>query len=158
MRRSLHTLQNLDDLITAALAQTEEQPSMQQYGDTVVRLHLLRAEYDREERQNLLPEARQHRLPGRHVALVSAREAQRCALEGRAEEALEGWRDAVHHGILAGLAQEAADWLYAIRLVNGRYGPWMIEIDDEHRLAQSLPATGTDRLLDRVDDRAFLQG
>ncbi|MGW1901693.1 restriction endonuclease [Streptomyces hirsutus] len=147
-----HTLEDLDGLITAGLAQAEEQPSLHQDRDTAIRLRLLRAEYDRTERQNLLREARQHRLPGRHVALISARVARRCALEGRAEEALEGWRDAVHHGILAGLAEEAADWLYAIRVVNVRYGPWTIEIDDEHRLAQSLRTTGTDRLLDRVRD------
>ncbi|MFK4123213.1 restriction endonuclease [Streptomyces longwoodensis] len=147
-----HALEDLDGLITAGLVQAQERLPLHQDRDTVIRLRLLRAEYDRAERQDLLREARQHRLPGRHVALISAREARRCALQGRAEEALEGWRDAVHHGILAGLAEEAADWLYAIRVINVRYGPWTIEIDDEHRLAQSLRTTGTDRLLDRVRD------
>ncbi|MFJ8158757.1 hypothetical protein [Streptomyces sp. NPDC094468] len=145
-------LKELDGLISAALAQTKEQPVTQQTQDTVMRLHLLRAEYDSAQRQDLLREARRHRMKGRHAALVSAREARRCALEDRAEEAVENWRDAVQDGIHAGLAEEAADWLYAIRAANARYGPWTTEIDDEHRLAQALRTTGTGRLLDRIRD------
>jgi hypothetical protein len=147
-----HTLEELDGLISAALAQTKDQPVTEQTEDIVVRLRLLRAEYDIEQRQELLREARRHRMKGRHAALVSAREARRCALEGRAEEAVENWRDAVQDGIHAGLAEEAADWLYAIRAANARYGPWTTEIDDEHRLAQALRTTGTGCLLDRIRD------
>lgn len=147
-----HALEELDGLISAALAQTKEQPVTEQTQDTVVRLRLLRAEYDSAQRQELLREARRHRMKGRHAALVSAREARRCALEGRAEEAVENWRDAVQDGIHAGLAAEAADWLYAIRAANARYGPWTTEIDDEHRLAQALRTTGTGGLLDRIRD------
>ncbi|MFM9709081.1 hypothetical protein [Streptomyces galilaeus] len=145
-------LKELDSLINAALAQAKEQPVTEQTQDTVVRLRLLRAEYDSAQRQDLLREARRHRMKGRHTALVSAREARRCALEGRAEEALENWRDAVQDGIHAGLAEEAADWLYAIRAANAQYGPWTTEINDEHRLAQALRTTGTGRLLDRIRD------
>ncbi|MEU1300087.1 hypothetical protein [Streptomyces shenzhenensis] len=147
-----HTLEELDGLIRAAVVQTQEQPVSVQNQDIVVRLRLLRAEYDSVQRQELLREARRHRLKGRHAALVSAREARRCAFEGRAEEALENWRDAVQDGIHAGLAEEAADWLYAIRAVNARYVPLTSEIDDEHRLAQALRTTGTSRLLDRIRD------
>ncbi|WP_158693238.1 hypothetical protein, partial [Streptomyces viridochromogenes] len=135
-----------------ALTQLNERPVAAETADIAIRLRLLRAEYDSTERQELLRAARRHELKGRHAALVSAREARRCALEGRAEEALESWRDAVQDGIHAGLAEEAADWLYAIRAVNVQYGPWTSEIDDEHRLAQALRATGTSRLLDRVRD------
>ncbi|MET7608850.1 hypothetical protein ABZS96_42145 [Streptomyces avermitilis] len=145
-------LEELDGLISAALAQAKEQPVTEQTQDTVVRLRLLRAEYDSAQRQDLLREARRHRMKGRHAALVSAREARRCALEGRAEEALENWRDAVQDGIHAGLAEESAEWLYAIRAANARYGPWTTEIDDEHRLAQALRTTGTGRLRDRIRD------
>ncbi|WP_405657243.1 hypothetical protein [Streptomyces sp. RK9] len=147
-----HTLVELDGLIDVALAQAKEQPVTEQMQDIVVRLRLLRAEYDSAPRQDLLREARRHQMKGRHAALVSAREARRCALEGRAEEALENWRDAVQDGIHAGLAEEAADWLYAIRAANAKYGPWTIEIDDEHRLAQALRTTGSGRLLDRIRD------
>ncbi|MFF0836692.1 MULTISPECIES: hypothetical protein [unclassified Streptomyces] len=146
------TLAELDPVISAAVTQVHEQSVTEQARDTVIRLRLLRAEYDRSERQDLLREARQHRIKGRHAALISAREARRCALEGRAEEAVEYWRDAVQDAIHAGLAEEAADWLYAIRAANVRYGPWTISIDDEHHLARALRTTGSDRLLDRMRD------
>ncbi|MEU2977757.1 hypothetical protein ABZ678_12295 [Streptomyces hirsutus] len=145
-------LKELDSLINSALAQIMEQPTTAQTQDTALRLRLVRAEYDSAERQELLHAARRHLVKGRHAAHISAREGRRCALEGRAEEALENWRDAVHDGIHAGLAEEAADWLYSVRAVNFQYGPLTIEIDDEHRLAQALRTTGSDRLLDRPAD------
>jgi hypothetical protein len=69
---------------------------------------------------------------------------------GRADEALESWRDAVHDGIHAGLTEDAADWLYAIRTVNAQFGPWTDKLDEEHRLAQALRTTGSDHLLERI--------
>ena len=117
-----------------------------------IRLRLVRAEYDDSERGRLLKSARRHQVPGLHAALISAREARRCCLESRAEEALESWRNAVSDAIHAGLADTAADWLYAIRDLNVRYGPWTSELDEEHRLAQPLRTTGTGRLLDRIRD------
>lgn len=145
-------LEELDSLINSALAQIAEQPATAQTQDTTLRLRLVRAEYDGAERRELLDAARRHLVKGRHAALISAREGRRCALEGRADEASENWRDAVHNGIHAGLAEDAADWLYSIRSVNFQYGPWTTEIDDEHRLAQALRTTGSDRLLDRTAD------
>jgi hypothetical protein len=139
----------LDDLIGEAIAQEEERSAPEGDQDTVIRLRLVRAEYDASERHRLLREARLHQVSGRHAALIGAREARRCCLESRAEEALEAWRDAVSNAIHVGLADTAADWLYAIRDLNVRYGPWTSELDDEHRLAQALRATGTSRLLDR---------
>ncbi|MFD0304047.1 hypothetical protein [Streptomyces sp. NPDC127119] len=118
--------------------------------DAVMRLRLVRAEYDDSERIALRKLARYHQVPGRHAALINAREARRCALEGRAESAVECWRDAVHEAINAGLPEDAADWLYAIRAVNVQYGPITSDIDDEHRLAQALRTTGRGRLLSRV--------
>ncbi|MFF9724318.1 hypothetical protein ACF1HA_22510 [Streptomyces gardneri] len=50
------------------------------------------------------------------------------------------------------MTEEAAHWLYALRAVNVQYGPLTAEIDDEHRLAQALRATGSGRVLDRVRD------
>ena len=52
-------------------------------------------------------------------------------------------------GIHAGLTENAADWLYAIRTVNAQFGPWTDQLDEEHRLAQVLRTTGSDHLLDR---------
>ncbi|NML51597.1 hypothetical protein HHL19_21740 [Streptomyces sp. R302] len=43
-------------------------------------------------------------------------------MEGRAEEAVDAWREAVADAIHAGLTHEAADWLYAIRMANVRCG------------------------------------
>jgi hypothetical protein len=112
----------------------------------------VRSEYDDAVRRELLHAARRHQVPGRHAALISAREARRRCLESRAEEALEGWRDAVNDAILAGLTDAAADWLYSIRALNVRYGPWTTELDEEHRLAQALNATGSGQLLYRSRD------
>lgn len=143
-------LETLDGLITEAVIRADTELTRRVAEDTVIRLRLVRAEYDRAERTELMRLARHHRLPGRQAALINAREARLCALEGRAEEAVENWRDAVYDAIHAGMTEDAADWLYAIRAVNTQYGPLTLLIDDEHRLAQALRATGTGRLLDRV--------
>ncbi len=103
-----------------------------------MRLRLVRAEYDDAERIAFRKLARYHQVPCFHAVLIIAREARRCALEGRAESAVECWRDAVHESINAGLPEDAADWLYAVRAVNVQYGPLTTDIDDEHRLAQAL--------------------
>ncbi|MFJ3214421.1 hypothetical protein ACIPLC_00645 [Kitasatospora sp. NPDC086801] len=142
-------LQELDPLVREAITAAQSEP-VRPGLDTVLRLRLVRAAYDATERTQLLWEARRHQMSGRHAALVQAREARRCALEGQPEEAVEGWRNGVHDGIHAGLTEEAAEWLYAIRAVNVRYGPWLSNIDDEHRLAQALRATGTGCLLERA--------
>ncbi|WP_344949142.1 hypothetical protein [Actinomadura miaoliensis] len=142
-------LPELDDLINEAIAQAAQRPISDVEDDIVVRLRLIRAEYDAVERRQLLGEARRHRVPGRHAALISAREARRCALEGRAEDAVVSWRDAVHDSIHAGLTDAAADWLYALRAVHIRYGLRTTELDEEHHLAQGLRAMGTGRLLNR---------
>ena len=140
----------LDTLMSAAITQEEQSQALGD--DIVLRLRLLRGEYEGSERDQLLQAARRHQVPGRHAALISARKARRCCLESRAEEALEGWRDAVSDAIHAGLVDTAADWLYSIRDLNVRYGPWTTQLDEEHRLAQALHATGSGRLLDRSRD------
>ncbi len=141
-------LAELDALLRQAIDSAGEQET--DNADLVVRLRLVRAEYDQHERRELLKAARRHVMPGAQGALISAREARRCCLEGRAEEALEAWRDAVHDAIHAGLSDDAANWLYAIRSLNVQYGPWTTNLDDEHRLAQALRATASGHLLDRV--------
>ncbi|MGW7449591.1 hypothetical protein, partial [Kitasatospora sp. NPDC054795] len=145
------SIDELDGLVMAAIAQFERYSTSEADEDVLVRLRLVRAEYRAEERRRLLRAAKLRRVEGRSRALINAREARRCCLEGRAEEALEHWRDAIHDGILAGMAEEAADWLYATRALNVNYGPWE-DLDDDHRLAQALRGTGTSRLLNRVRD------
>lgn len=139
-------IMEIDDLLRSAV----ERLGAAQWDEIGVRLRLVLAEYDQEERRTLSSAARQHRIPGRLAALVNAREARRCALESRAEEALESWRYAVHHGIHEGLTEEAADWLYAVRAVNLQFDPWTLGIDEEQHLARALRRTGADRLLDRA--------
>ncbi|MEV5124734.1 hypothetical protein AB0K49_18385 [Streptomyces decoyicus] len=117
---------------------------------TLLRLRLVRAHYDPAERHALHQQARRHRIANRPAAMVFAREARRLAEEGKADAAVEAYRDAVDAGIRADLPQDAADWLYSIRSINAWYGPWPGDIDDEHRLAQALRATGTGRLLVRA--------
>lgn len=144
------SLNELDPLIGAAIVRADAEAVVEVTEDAAIRLRLVRAEYNASERTELDRLARRHLLPARQKALVRAREARRCTLESRAEEALEAWRDAVHDAIHAGLPQDAADWLYAIRAVNVQFGPMTSDIDDEHRLAQALRATETGRLLSRV--------
>jgi hypothetical protein len=145
-------LARLDDLITSALTQLVAAPAATQDKDVALRLRLLRASYDANERDNLLTMGRQLRLPRSHAALVLAAQARRDALEGSAPEALEHWRQAVGHAIHEGRTDDASAWLYAIRSVNARYGPWTSLIDEEHLLAQALPKLGTSRLIPRVRD------
>ncbi len=143
------SLAEVKGLVEAAIERVEQDDPA---ADVALRLRLVRAEYDEDERRSLLRSARRHLVPGRAAALINAREARRCALEGRVEEASEAWRDAVHDAIHAGLPDDAADWLYAIRTLNVQYGPWTMDLDDEHRLAQALRATSSGRTLDRTRD------
>jgi hypothetical protein len=143
------SLVGIQNLVEAAIERAEQDVSA---SDVLLRLRLVRAEYDEDERRSLLRSARRHLVPGRAAALINAREARRCALEGRVEEASEAWRDAVHDAIHAGLHDDAANWLYAIRALNVQYGPWTVDLDDEHRLAQALRATSSGRILDRTRD------
>jgi len=131
------------------LRSTVEQLGAASSDEIGIRLRLVLAQYDHDERSALRSIARKHELPGRLTALISAREARRCAKESRLEEAIEHWRDAVLYGIHDGLSDDAADWLYAIRSVKSLLGPSVAGIDDEHHLAQALRHTASDRLLDR---------
>lgn len=145
-------LSNVSDLIDAAIAGVTDQAVARAEKDLRVRLRLLKAEYENAERLQLAKEARRHQLGARQASLVSAREARRCCLEGRVEEAQENWRDAIQDAIHCGLMENAAQWLYAIRALNVRYGPWTIDLDDEHRLAQALRRDGGGNLINRVRD------
>jgi hypothetical protein len=145
-------LAELDDLISSALAQLTSKPAAGPDQDIVMRLRMVRACFDDDERTNLLVLARQLRLPRRHAALVLAAQARRDALDGSSEEALEHWRQAVGHAIHDGRTDAAKGWLYAIRAVNTRYGPWTDRMDEEHLLAQALPKVGNVSRIHRVRD------
>lgn len=141
-------LPDLDEVLIRAINDSEVYDE-----ELSLRLRLARAEFDQEERKLLLRMARRREVQGRQIALISAREARRCCLEGRADEAVESWRDAVEKAIHCDLAHDAASWLYSIRLLNFRFGQWPEDFDkDEHRLAQALRSTASKQLLDRVRD------
>lgn len=145
-------LAELDDLLTSALRQLSGAAPATADNDVTVRLRMMRAHFADEGRRTLLAQARQRRLPRAHAALILATQARRDALDGSAEEAIEHWRQAVEHAIHDGRTDAASGWLYAIRAVNARYGPWTDRIDEEHLLAQALPKTGSGRLIRRVRD------
>ncbi|MGW4828918.1 hypothetical protein ACWEOG_15160 [Amycolatopsis japonica] len=141
-------LPELDSLLEGAIRRTNDLGTSR---TTELRLQLVQAEYDVDQRVRLLRSARTRQLPGILAALVNAREARRCCLDGLPDEASEAWRNAVNDAIQAGYNADAADWLYAIRDMNVKYGPWNESLDDEHRLAQALRATSSGRrLLHRV--------
>jgi hypothetical protein len=142
----------LDDLIAATLAQAGDGQSGRLGPQVRIRLRLLRACYDDQERTTLLTAAQQLRLPRPHAALVLAAQARREALDGSGAEAVEHWRQAVSAAVLEGFTEDAADWLYSIRAVHLYFGPWTDNIEDEHLLAQALPTAGAGRLIRRVRD------
>lgn len=120
--------------------------------DLAIRLRMARARHDSTERMQLLAEARQLRLPRTQAALVLAAEARRSALTASPDDALENWRQAIANAIHEGRTDDAAGWLYAIRAVHIRYGPWTNNIDEEHLLAQALPRSTAGRIIRRVRD------
>lgn len=144
-------LAHISSLIDDAIAQATTREHEDEW-DCLLRLRLVKAEYDASERMTLRRQARQRRVSARERSLINAREARRYCFEGRNEEALEAWRDAVNDAILARLTDDAADWLYAIRQLNFRYGPLPVDVNDEHRLAQALRSTGTGRFLKRAGE------
>lgn len=150
--RTTAPLAELDDLVTAALTQATPSSSATVDQDIHLRLRLVRAGYDTAEREMLLDRVYQRRLQRPRDALVLAAQARRDALAGRADRAVSHWRQAVQSALHEGLTDEAAGWLYAVRSVNTRYGPWTTKIDEEHLLAQALPKTDTGRLLRRMSD------
>jgi hypothetical protein len=148
-------LRDTAPLISAALNDLDQFPAMAGLLPTstdehAIRLRLLLAEGDENERSELARLAHRHSVPGRLAALIEAREARRCCLSSRPEDAIDFWLAAVNDGILAGLTDDAANWLYAIRGVNVMFGPWTDLLDEEHRLAQALRATGDGSFLARV--------
>lgn len=140
-----------ETLIQTAIAQICGAASTPTTTEVLVRLQLIRACYDQNERRDLVHRARTLKMPRRHAAIILASQARRDALAGAAAEALEGYRAAVRCAIEDGRTDDARGWLYAIREINVRYGPWTDSLDEEHLLAQALPA-GTTRLVIRVRD------
>lgn len=150
-------------LLPSALASVNAVPERVR-NDVEIRLRILHAAHDPIQRMQLLGEARQLRLPRTSAALVLAAEARRNAQEGLPDEAEEHWRLAVAYALQDGRTEDANRWLYALRDLKVRYGPWSDRLDEEHHLARALPRTTADRIVSRRRDfevharRAALDG
>lgn len=119
-----------------------------------VRIKLLQGAYDSTVALSLLSQARRHELAPKLVALIWARHARLCTITNRPEEGWDAWRDAIAQGVHHGLVTDAAGWLYSLRLLNIKYGRWTGDLNEEHRLAEALTATGSGSLLPRsMSDR-----
>jgi hypothetical protein len=97
------------------------------------------------------------------TALVLARSARHLALVPQPQPSVARWRDAVERACVEGLNDDAADWLYALRAVRLHNGMIGDDINDLHRHAQALRATGSGTLLPepyRARERglAYLRG
>ncbi|MED7930369.1 hypothetical protein SMD20_39495 [Nonomuraea sp. LP-02] len=91
--------------------------------------------------QDIVASAQRRRLAPPEIALVLARYARHLMLTGAAGAAIEIWWDAINAGALAGLGDDTAEWLYAVRLCISIYGPdgvWT----ETHPLAQAMRASG----------------
>ncbi|MCD2155821.1 Lsr2 family protein [Rhodococcus cerastii] len=149
-------LPKIDDLLKGAIAQSERL-SIRGVEDLAIRLRLLVAEYNSEERDHLFWQAGNYKIADKRLsALVHAREARRRSLNPPAVAAKslvrkveKNWRDAVYVGVQAGLLEDAAWWLYSMRRLKLAYGLVAFGPDEEHRSAQSLRITPDQRLLPR---------
>lgn len=77
------------------------------------------------------------------TALILARSARHLALMPEPQASLGRWRDAIERACVEGLNDDAAEWLYALRTVRVQHGLIDADIDDLHRHAQALRATGS---------------
>jgi len=78
---------------------------------------------------------------------IAARHARYLSLTGQPEQAMERWQDAVDGAVSARLNDSAADWLYGLRATRVQYWKMDGDIDDLHRLAQALRASGNGSVL-----------
>jgi hypothetical protein len=109
------------------------------------RIHLAVADADGNW-AGLCSSARRHQFPPALNALVLARYARHLTLTANPDEAADYWWEAINQGALAGLGDDTAEWLYAVRENTLEYGP--INGDFEtHHLAQAMRASGGNHVL-----------
>ncbi|MEV5439481.1 hypothetical protein AB0K80_26220 [Streptomyces sp. NPDC052682] len=78
---------------------------------------------------------------------IAARHARHLSLTGHPEQAMGRWQDAIDGAVSAQLNDSAADWLYGLRATRVQYWNMDGNIDDLHRLAQALRASGNGSVL-----------
>lgn len=87
--------------------------------------------------------------PPRVAALLLARYGRHLAMTQQPEAAIERYNDAIERACEASAYADAADWLFAIRLIRIRYGIGVLtgDINDLYRLALALRAAGNDSVM-----------
>ncbi|MFC8952363.1 hypothetical protein ACFT8P_06925 [Streptomyces sp. NPDC057101] len=109
------------------------------------RLRMCLAESDGDW-SGLIGEARST-YPPSVTAWIAARHARYLCLTGDPDEAIRRWQDAIDGAVASRLNDSAADWLYALRAVRVQYDRIGEDLNDIHRIAQSLRSTGTGSVL-----------
>ncbi len=143
-------LETVDDLLQNAIDQATRTQLSDVPNDVVLRLRLIRAEYDQDERAALIQSAGRHQLTDlEHAALVHARAARWYTLSGNPDQALDHWYHAINDGIHAHLTNDAAQWMASIQRLKIAYG---VRIEQEHLLVQALRDSHGKRLLHRYRD------
>ena len=85
--------------------------------------------------------------PPKVAALVIARSARHLTLTPSPQAAVARWRDAIERACMAQLNDDAADWLYALRAVRIENSLVDSDINELHRHAQALRASGNGTIL-----------
>ncbi len=85
-----------------------------------LRLRLVAADVTREW-SALLRDARTRAIPRPLAALTLARHGRHLASRGDREPADASWAEAIEQGCLAGLHEDASDWMYSRRSLAMRY-------------------------------------
>jgi hypothetical protein len=85
--------------------------------------------------------------PSAVTALVLARYARHLALIPQPQPSIARWREAIERACIEELNDDAADWLYSLRVVRLHAGLIEGDINDLHRHAQALRAAGRGTLL-----------
>ncbi|WP_158852039.1 toll/interleukin-1 receptor domain-containing protein [Saccharothrix deserti] len=147
------------DVLTSMADVTEEQGSRAER--LVARLGMCVAE-STGEWERLKRRARREFAPW-HGPWITARHARRLAIGNDLDLACDAYEEAVSDAVVAGMNDEAAEWLDALRVVRDRLGRLPDEGDQQHFLARhlrSMPAltklpgsrTIRERAMGRVSD------
>lgn len=107
--------------------------------------------------EQIVTDARRHRLSRQTAAEVLARYAMHVAERGGHEDADQAWADAIEQGCLAGDNAHAAEWVHARRILSSRHVGISTEFADAHRLVRALYAIsgGPPYRQERLRERAL---
>jgi tetratricopeptide (TPR) repeat protein len=141
----------ISDRLESLNALAAERPVDELSQTSAVRLHMCLADATGKW-QSLVRDAKRSYRPALH-AWVLARRARYLVLADQPQQAVESWEDAIFFATADGFNSDAGDWLYSERAVHGKYGRSLemrvSDINDYHRRAQALRATGSRSMLPR---------